>query len=106
VTAVDQVPEHVLAAFDQGDVAHVAKPRFSSRAEFALVTEVDAGVDANESVTRTDVFEAFARNVERLQGLVIRTIALLPDVRVCACPTVLDGLRPRLRLPNRIGTAC
>nr|WP_042191127.1 S-methyl-5'-thioadenosine phosphorylase [Kibdelosporangium sp. MJ126-NF4]CEL19861.1 5'-methylthioadenosine phosphorylase [Kibdelosporangium sp. MJ126-NF4]CTQ97085.1 5'-methylthioadenosine phosphorylase (EC 2.4.2.28) [Kibdelosporangium sp. MJ126-NF4] len=66
----------------------------------ALVTDVDAGVDAGESVTQTDVFEAFARNVNRLRDLVFRTISHLPDEQNCTCGQALDDLEPSLRLPD------
>lgn len=69
----------------------------------ALVTDIDAGIDANESVTQTDVFETFAQNIEGLRDLVVRTISLLPTTRDCACPTSLDGLQPSLRLPGEMG---
>jgi 5'-methylthioadenosine phosphorylase len=66
----------------------------------ALVTDVDAGIDADESVTQADVFDMFARNIDRLRALVLHTIRQLPAVRDCACPTVLDGLHANLDLPG------
>ncbi|MFI5936658.1 S-methyl-5'-thioadenosine phosphorylase [Actinoplanes sp. NPDC051494] len=51
----------------------------------ALVTDVDAGVDAGEGVTQEEVYAVFARNVERLRGLVLDTVTRLPLSRECEC---------------------
>ncbi|MDQ3785625.1 MAG: S-methyl-5'-thioadenosine phosphorylase [Actinomycetota bacterium] len=66
----------------------------------ALVTDVDAGIDADTSVTQTEVFAMFARNIDRLRALVLQTIPHLPVSRDCDCPTALDGLHSNLRLPG------
>ncbi|ALG08529.1 S-methyl-5'-thioadenosine phosphorylase [Kibdelosporangium phytohabitans] len=66
----------------------------------ALVTDVDAGVDAGESVTQTGVFETFARNIGRLRELVFRTIDELPADQNCTCGQALDGVVPSLPLPG------
>lgn len=65
----------------------------------ALVTDADAGADAGDSVTQTDVFAVFASNIERLRRLVVHAIAVLPDVRGCKCQNTLDGMRLKLQLP-------
>ncbi|MFE0478159.1 S-methyl-5'-thioadenosine phosphorylase [Streptomyces sp. NPDC058947] len=65
----------------------------------ALVTDLDAGVDAEESVAQQDVHAVFARNVRRLRGLVLDTIAELPRERTCRCASALDGMEVPFDLP-------
>jgi len=57
----------------------------------ALVTDLDAGVEGEHGVTQEEVFAVFAQNTERLRGLLMATIAALPDKRDCPCPHALDG---------------
>jgi 5'-methylthioadenosine phosphorylase len=66
----------------------------------ALITDFDAGIDAQESVHQANVLEVFAQNIDRLRELITETIKRLPVTRSCPCPTTLDGLEPRLRLPD------
>jgi 5'-methylthioadenosine phosphorylase len=65
----------------------------------ALVTDLDAGVDAGEGVTQAEVMEVFADNVVRLRSLLESAIALLPDDDDCPCQRALDGLRLPFALP-------
>ncbi|MFD0266114.1 S-methyl-5'-thioadenosine phosphorylase [Streptomyces sp. NPDC127106] len=58
----------------------------------ALVTDLDAGIDAAESVTQRDVLSVFGENVERLRELVLRTVEELPGQPACDCGRALDGL--------------
>jgi 5'-methylthioadenosine phosphorylase len=51
----------------------------------ALVTDLDAGVEAGEGVTHAEVLEVFAKNVGRLRTLLFDVVAAMPSVRVCAC---------------------
>jgi 5'-methylthioadenosine phosphorylase len=44
----------------------------------ALVTDLDAGVEAGAGVTHAEVLAAFAQNLPRLRGLLLRTLAALP----------------------------
>ncbi len=44
----------------------------------AVVTDLDAGIEAGEGVTQTEVFKVFAANVARLRDLVATLIAALP----------------------------
>ena len=65
----------------------------------ALVTDVDAGIDADHSVSQDEVFRVFARNIEQLRGIVIGAVELLPEHRDCRCAESLDGLRLPFDLP-------
>jgi len=68
-------------------------------ATLALVTDLDAGVSAEESVDQAQVFATFARNIERLKDLLVSTVAALPRRRDCACATWLDGVTLPFELP-------
>ena len=66
----------------------------------ALVTDLDAGIEAGKGVTQTEVFEVFAANVARLRDLVAALIADLPgDQPDDACAHALDGLPLPFQLP-------
>ena len=45
----------------------------------ALVTDLDAGVEAGEGVTHAEVLEAFAANLPRLRELLVGTLERLPE---------------------------
>jgi 5'-methylthioadenosine phosphorylase len=67
----------------------------------ALVTDLDAGVEAGAGVTHAEVLAAFAANLPRLRDLLVHTLARLPgDQGDCACADVsaLPGWF-RARLP-------
>jgi 5'-methylthioadenosine phosphorylase len=52
----------------------------------ALVTDLDAGVEAGEGVTHAAVLEAFAANLPRLRELLVSTLAGLPQEQEdCPC---------------------
>jgi len=52
----------------------------------ALVTDLDAGVEAGTGVTHTEVLEAFAANLPRLRALLVGTLERLPAAQDdCAC---------------------
>ncbi len=52
----------------------------------ALVTDLDAGVEAGEGVTHSEVLEAFAANLPRLRELLVGTLERLPAVQgECRC---------------------
>jgi 5'-methylthioadenosine phosphorylase len=52
----------------------------------ALVTDLDAGVEAGEGVTHTEVLEAFAANLPRLRALLVETLGRLPAAQDdCPC---------------------
>jgi 5'-methylthioadenosine phosphorylase len=61
-------------------------------AAIALVTDMDAGVEAGEGVGQEEVFALFARSLERLKGLLTATIAALPDPEGCSCSGWADGI--------------
>jgi 5'-methylthioadenosine phosphorylase len=65
----------------------------------ALVTDMDAGVTAGEGVGQDEVFAAFARNIERLKDLLVRTIAQLRDPAGCSCAAWADRLDLTYELP-------
>jgi 5'-methylthioadenosine phosphorylase len=65
----------------------------------ALVTDFDAGIETGEGVTQTEVFEVFAKNIERLRGLLLDVIPRLPRDRSCPCSRALDGLSTGMELP-------
>ena len=65
----------------------------------ALVTDLDAGIDAGSSVTQAEVFRVFAQNTDRLRVLLHELVAALPAERACACGGVLDGIETDLVLP-------
>ena len=68
-------------------------------AAVALVTDMDAGVGSGEGVGQEEVFALFARNLERLRGLLTDTIAGLPDPDGCSCSTWADGVDLTYDLP-------
>ncbi len=65
----------------------------------ALVTDLDAGVEAAGAVTAAEVFRVFADNVERLRELVRDVVAGLPPTQDCRCARALDGLALPWELP-------
>jgi 5'-methylthioadenosine phosphorylase len=66
----------------------------------ALVTDLDAGVDAGEEVTQDEVFRVFAENTARMRALILSTAAALPEKRDCACVHALDGIDIAFDLPG------
>ena len=66
----------------------------------ALVTDLDAGIEAGEGVTQAEVFKVFAANVARLRDLVAALVAELPSSQPDdACAHALDGLPLPFPLP-------
>jgi 5'-methylthioadenosine phosphorylase len=65
----------------------------------ALVTDLDAGVDAGQSVTQEEVFRVFGENTAKLRDLLFDVIAELPGGRDCPCPHALDGIKVPFELP-------
>jgi len=65
----------------------------------ALVTDLDAGVEAGEGVGQEEVFALFARNIDRLKGLLTDVVGKLPDPTGCGCATWADGLDLTYEIP-------
>ena len=65
----------------------------------ALVTDMDAGVEAGSGVGQEEVFALFAKNLERLRGLLARAVAALPDPDGCTCSTWADGIDLTYEIP-------
>ena len=65
----------------------------------AIVTDLDAGVEAGEGVSHLEVLEEFSRSVARVRALLARVISTLPADRACSCGHALDGLTLPFALP-------
>ncbi|MEV7329000.1 S-methyl-5'-thioadenosine phosphorylase [Micromonospora sp. NPDC093244] len=65
----------------------------------ALVTDLDAGVQAGDSVTQDEVFQVFAANTDRLRDVLLEALAALPAAQDCACGRALDGITLPFTLP-------
>lgn len=65
----------------------------------ALVTDLDAGVEAGGSVTQEEVFRVFGENTDRLRGVLLDAVAALPAERDCPCGQALDGIKLPFPLP-------
>ncbi len=65
----------------------------------ALVTDLDAGVEAGDGVTHAEVLAAFAANLPRLRELLVATIGKLPaEQGECECAD-RSGLPTTFELP-------
>ena len=70
----------------------------------ALVTDMDAGVESGEGVGQAEVFAMFARNIDRLKGLLTGVVGDLPEPgRGCSCASWADGIDLPYEIPG--GTA-
>jgi len=65
----------------------------------ALVTDLDAGIDAEHSVSQAEVFRVFAENTSRMRALVLDVVTKLPTNRGCACARAHDGITLPIDLP-------
>ena len=68
-------------------------------APIALVTDLDAGVAADEAVSQAQVLRVFAAHTDRLRKLVRGAVAALPTERDCDCPNVHEGMTLPVTLP-------
>jgi len=68
-------------------------------AALALVTDMDAGVATGEGVGQEEVFALFARNLDRLRGLLVTAIGALPDPDGCSCSGWADDLELTYAIP-------
>lgn len=69
-------------------------------ATIALVTDMDAGVSAEESVDQAQVFALFERHVGRLKKLLGQVVAALPETSDCGCADWLDHVTLPFELPG------
>jgi 5'-methylthioadenosine phosphorylase len=67
----------------------------------ALVTDLDAGVEAGTGVTHAEVLEQFAANLPRLRDLLVETVKRLPAEQAtdCGCGHTYDDVPPPFDLP-------
>jgi 5'-methylthioadenosine phosphorylase len=67
----------------------------------ALVTDLDAGAEAGQGVSHTEVLRVFAQNVERLREVLFDVVVKLPanETRDCRCGHAHDGLDLGFELP-------
>lgn len=65
----------------------------------ALVTDLDAGMEAGEGVTYSEVMRVFRQCVDRLRAILFDAVAALPVDRDCLCARALDGMDTGLDLP-------
>jgi 5'-methylthioadenosine phosphorylase len=66
----------------------------------ALVTDMDAGVEAGSGVGQEEVFALFARNIDRLKALLTTVIGRLPDPEGCTCSTWAEGIDLTYEIPG------
>jgi len=70
-------------------------------ATIALVTDLDAGVSAEDSVDQAQVFALFERHIGRLKDLLGEVVATLPNgPRHCGCADWLDDVTLPFDLPG------
>ncbi|GHH88703.1 purine nucleoside phosphorylase [Streptomyces sulfonofaciens] len=65
----------------------------------ALVTDLDAGVEAGEGVTHDEVLKVFAENIDRLRPVLFTAVKSLPSERTCPCGDALAGQETGFDLP-------
>jgi 5'-methylthioadenosine phosphorylase len=58
----------------------------------AVVTDMDAGAEGGTGVGQAEVFELFARSLDRLRGVLEEVVADLPDPDGCPCVGWADGI--------------
>ncbi|MEV7975565.1 S-methyl-5'-thioadenosine phosphorylase [Streptomyces sp. NPDC086519] len=58
----------------------------------ALVTDLDAGVEAGEGVTQDEVLRVFSDNIDRLRPVLFSAVKRLSRRRSCPCGHALDGV--------------
>jgi 5'-methylthioadenosine phosphorylase len=81
--------------------AVLARELLMCYAAIALVTDMDAGVISGEGVGQAEVFAMFARNIDRLKGVLTDTVPRLPAAgEGCACASWADGLALPYAVPG------
>ncbi|MFI7588797.1 S-methyl-5'-thioadenosine phosphorylase [Spongisporangium articulatum] len=79
--------------------ASIARELAVCYTSLAVVTDLDAGVDAGDGVTHAEVMETFAKSIEALKAVVAQVISDLPADDECSCRHSLDGLELPFELP-------
>ncbi|BDZ42486.1 hypothetical protein GCM10025865_17850 [Paraoerskovia sediminicola] len=79
--------------------AQIARELAMCFTSIALVTDSDAGVDAESAVSHAAVLEAFSANVEHVGTLLRSVVEALPDDADCSCRHAVDGLTLPFELP-------
>ncbi|GAA1479234.1 S-methyl-5'-thioadenosine phosphorylase [Nocardioides aestuarii] len=79
--------------------AVLAREMLQCYTPIALVTDLDAGVEAGAGVSQEEVFALFAQNLERLRTMLADTIAALPDPDGCSCSGWAQGVELTYALP-------
>ena len=73
-------------------------------ATIALVTDVDAGISAEESVDQAQVFALFEKHIGRLKELLREVVTRLPDEPPsCTCADWLDDVTMPFEIPGPAG---
>ena len=80
--------------------AALAREMRQCYAAIALVTDMDAGAGSGEGVGQEEVFALFKANLERLTGILTRTIETMPDPEGCSCSTWADGIELTYEVPG------
>ncbi|OBA87940.1 methylthioadenosine phosphorylase [Mycolicibacterium mucogenicum] len=68
-------------------------------AAIALVTDLDAGIEAGAGVTTVDVFAEFERNTPMFKALVQQALATVPEERTCTHCLAHAGVKLPFELP-------
>lgn len=86
-----------MTAMPEAALARELRMCYSS---IALVTDMDAGAEGGDGVGQEEVFALFRRNLERLTGLLTRTIAALPAPDGCTCSSWADSIELTYEIPG------
>ncbi|MGH3348600.1 MAG: S-methyl-5'-thioadenosine phosphorylase [Nocardioides sp.] len=79
--------------------AVLAREMTQCYAAIALVTDLDAGLEAGQGVGQEEVFRRFAENLDRLRDLLADAIAALPDPDGCTCASWVDEVELTYEIP-------
>jgi 5'-methylthioadenosine phosphorylase len=79
--------------------ASIARELALCYTSLAVVTDLDAGFEAGEGVTYTEVMETFARSIDRLKQVMRGAVDGLPADDDCACRRSLEGQHLPFELP-------
>ena len=65
-------------------------------ANISLVTDYDVGLEGNpkvKPVSHEEVIKVFGSNIEKLRGLILEMVRVMPEKRSCGCGNALEGAR-------------